>query len=348
MKRNQLAYTVAAAALAVALTGEANALTISINAGAGLTGNAAALAAFNRAADAWEAIFSDPITVNVDADLLNLGNSTVIGSSTTVTLQDSYTAMRNMMVADAADEASNGVVAHLPTALQFTASVPSGFSAGSVILASKANMKALGYNAGLLDSTYGAKDATINFNTSFMFDFDNSDGVSGGTKDFETVAIHELGHALGFLSVVDQIDFGLNNGTTGVTPPTTLDLFRFNAASSPNSNATFEVATRELRPGQAAVFDDLANEYAMSTGDFTGDGNQASHWRADEKPGGTYIGIFDPTLGNGVVSPITAADIRALDLIGWDVRTVAEPASIAAFVFGLGALGMAARRRQNG
>ena len=54
---------------------------IVINAGAGLAGNAAALAAFNRAADQWEAWISDPITVTIVADLQNLGNPSIIGST---------------------------------------------------------------------------------------------------------------------------------------------------------------------------------------------------------------------------------------------------------------------------
>ena len=60
MNCKRLASTIAFGALTVALAGNANALTININAGAGLAGNAAALGAFNRAADQWSV---EPATV---------------------------------------------------------------------------------------------------------------------------------------------------------------------------------------------------------------------------------------------------------------------------------------------
>src|SRR5262245_26474313 len=52
---------------------------IIINPGAELSGNAAAMAAFNRAANRWEAYISDPVTINVDANLEPLGAG-ILGS----------------------------------------------------------------------------------------------------------------------------------------------------------------------------------------------------------------------------------------------------------------------------
>ena len=66
-----------------------------------------------------------------------------------------------------------------------------------------------------------------------------------------------------------------------------------------------------------AFFDDLTNELLFSTAVFTGDGRQASHWK-DNNLSGALIGVMDPTLGAQQVFPITSADIRAFDVIGWD------------------------------
>lgn len=342
MKIDRLASGVAVCALTLAFAQSASALTININAGAGLAGNAAALAAFQRAADAWEAIFTDPVTVEIDADLQNTGSSSVIGSTQSFLGVINYSTMRNAMIADASDEASNTIVSSIPTAGSFQAAVPTGFTVTNQIVATRANLKALGFSIG------PGADANITFNSNFAFDFDNSNGVNAGTKDFETVAAHEIGHALGFVSIVDFIDENINSPQS--IAPTTLDLFRFNDANDPITATGFNATIRELRPGQASVFSDTNNAYKMSTGDFNGDGRQAAHWKDDSGIGGTgtLLGLFDPTLPNGTVVGISQADIRALDLIGWDVAvaTVAAPASLSMFGLALGALGLATRRKR--
>lgn len=311
------------------------AVTININPGSGLAGNQAALDAFNRAAGQWESIFADPITVTINANLSNLGSSSIIGQASSVLLTASYDFIRDQIVADAADEASNGVVGFLPTGAQFTAVVPTGFTLSANMLATKANLKAMGFSG--LDGIFGVADATITFNSQFGFDYNNANGVGSGLMDFETVAAHEIGHALGFVSSVDQI-----NGASGTITVNPLDLFRFGA--TPGNTAQFTNFSRQLTQGGSATFSDLTNQWGFSTGTFAGDGNQASHWKADDITG-NFIGIMDPTLAYGTVEPITAADIRALDVIGWDLQTqTPEPGTCA--LIGLGLLGCAGLRRR--
>jgi len=338
--RSWIGALAASAALGAA---GAQALTINIVAGAGLAANQAALDAFNRAADSWEGIFTDPISVQIDANLAALGPN-ILGSTSSVTLVAGYNLIRGQMVADAADELDDAVVAALPTAAQFSAFVPAGFSLSANMAGTKANLKAMGF--GGLDGLFGASDGDITFSSTFAFDFDNSDGVGAGLIDFETVAAHEIGHLLGFVSSVDQIDFLVDNGQTAAISLQPLDLFRFNDANDPTTLAQFTANPRDLRPNATAVFDDLINEFLMSTGAFNGDGNQASHWKADDITG-SLIGIMDPTLGFQQIYPISMADIRALDVIGWDFELAAAvPEPAAAVLLGLGLAGAARARRR--
>jgi hypothetical protein len=90
--------------------------------------------------------------------------------------------------------------------------------------------------------------------------------------DFQTVAAHELGHILGFLSDVDEFDQGLLE-----TNLTTLDLFRFAAADAPTTLEEFATTPREMSPGVDSVLTDTLSAYALSTGTINGDGWQASH-----------------------------------------------------------------------
>ncbi len=289
--------------------------SININPGSGLSGNSAALAAFNRAAGHWMSYFSDPVSININADLTGgFTNPSIIGQASSQILQASYSTIRNAIVADAAGDSFRSIDASLPTSGQFSALLPSGYTLSGNLQLTKANAKALGFTG--LDGLFGANDATIQFNNSFSFDYDNSDGVTPGMVDFETVATHEIGHALGFTSTVDNIDGA--SAPFSVTP-STLDLFRFTNGSAPTSAAEFSTFSRDLRPGGDVLLTDTVTGFRLSTGLTQGDGRQASHWK-DDQISGTYIGVMDPTLPASVIEPVTTADLKALALIGWNVQ----------------------------
>ena len=310
-------------------------LTININPTTALGSNQAALDAFERAADSWEALFTDDITVNIDANLASFGtgNQNIIGSALSSVATGPLNGIRDAMVADAASEPDDGIVANLAgfNANQFalptgvTIEQSSGVNLGSL---NTANAKALG-----LITDQSITDALISFNSDFSFDYDNSNGVTPGTIDFETVAAHEIGHALGFTSEVDDID----NGETAIEP-NPMDFFRFEAGNEPTNALEFTTNDRLLEPGTESNFSDVLNEWAMSTGvnDPDGDGRQASHWK-DNNLTGTLIGILDPTLSFGVEFPITFADVRALDLIGYDIIVIPEASQL---ICGLSLIGL--------
>lgn len=326
---------------------------IVINPGAGLAGNAPALAAFNRAAQSWETYISDPITVTIDANLGALGAG-IIGSASAVVLQAPYFVIRDQMVADGADEPDDLITQSLPTTAQFGAFTPNGRSLNGLLIGTKANLKALEFAD--LDADFGVSDGSITFSNTFGFDFDNSDGVGAGLVDFETVAAHEIGHTLGFISIVDSVN---NSGTTAI-PFLTLDMYRFGdnflapdgSLHDPSNPAEFSTMARNFRPGVTAITDtvlDATPEYLMSTGLFNAlfpgtDGRQASHWKADELSG-NFIGLMDPTLANQQVYPLSAPDLRALDLIGYDIGAVPEPSGMFAALGLIGLLGWRVLRR---
>jgi hypothetical protein len=99
----------------------------------------------------------------------------------------------------------------------------------------------------------------------------------------------------------------------------------------------FTTAARNLVPGDAAIFDDLISELAFSTGTSNGDGRQAGHWK-DNDLSGTLIGTMDPTLASGTFVPVGLNDLRALDLIGYDITTAPVPPAL--YLFGSGLLGL--------
>jgi len=164
------------------------------------------------------------------------------------------------------------------------------------------------------------------------FDYDSSNGIGAGQRDFESAALHEIGHALGFISEVETLSSSVS--------PTPLDMFRFQngAANVDPTTATFGTTPRALVTGGVPIFDDGGNEWAMSS---QTDGYGASHWK-DDSLTGIYIGLMDPAGVNGQAKFITNADLRAFDLIGYELTTVPEPASLSALTFGAAGL----RRRR--
>jgi hypothetical protein len=236
------------------------------------------------------------------------------------------------MIADeGAESRVNAIVASLPAAGSLSFYIPSGGYSIAGISASRANWLALGY------SVPAGSDATITFNSTFSFDYDNSDGISPGTMDFETVAAHEIGHALGFSSDVDRADYYMFAGTPGALIPRTLDLYRFrSAANNPASAADFSTFSRSIEPGVAANTDQIFVTYgpaevSMATGVYNGDGRQASHWKDN-----LALGLMDPTLAYQEAVAISGNDLVAMDLIGWNA--IPEPRDYA-LVFGLVSLG---------
>jgi hypothetical protein len=320
-------------------TSDLGSFGITIAAGAALFGNAAAFGAFRRAVDTWASFISDSIPITITANLADLGNPNMIGSASSVLLQGGYNLIRNAMVAD---DPGDPLLQALPLLDGFNATLPAGITLSGNLFLTKANAKALGFTG--LDDLFGVSDATITFNSSFNFDYDRSDGIAADAIDFESVALHEIGHALGFLSSVDDVDFAKQNNLSGALSPMVFDLFRFagGGALDPSDLAQFTSFPRFLDSGGSAIFDTLENEWALSTGVFTGDGRQASHW-IDGPPSVQSIGAMDPTLAYGQVFGLTSADLRVLDLIGYNV--IPEPSS--ALIL-LSALTFALLRRRHG
>jgi hypothetical protein len=87
----------------------------------------------------------------------------------------------------------------------------------------------------------------IGFNSAINFDFDPSDGIDADKIDFDGVALHEMGHVLGFTS---------NLGVKELSPlsqvtVTTFDLFRFRPGITSNG---FSYTQRVLSSGGEQVF----------------------------------------------------------------------------------------------
>jgi alpha-tubulin suppressor-like RCC1 family protein len=185
------------------------------------------------------------------------------------------------------------------------------------------NARALGLTANIGDPNSipaGGGDAGIGFNSAFGFDFTPDDGITSGQTDFDSVATHEIGHALGFTS---------RSGGSTATPVAMMDIFR---VSPSDAVLNFFTNGRRLmsKGGTQVLFNNRISTFGSTSlnlstggpnpGPGDGDGRQSSHWRDDDLDTRVpYIGVMDPTIAAGLRRTITENDIAAFDTFGYSI-----------------------------
>jgi hypothetical protein len=278
---------------------------------------------FLHAAETWKTKIKASITIIIDVDFgpTRFGQSYpqgVLGSTGAQNLFDSsgYADVRAGLVARASSAETELVnalpVSQVPTDLGATG----GFSSPSAVLRALGLIDAVANPSA--EPQFG-NPPSIGFNSAFTFDFDASNGIDSDKIDFDAVAVHEIGHALGFSSRVGALE--LNPQLSMAV--TVLDLFRFRPGTT---MANFASAQRILSSGGEQVFFTGLPELAMSTGrpdGSGGDSNQASHWKSDQIVQPT-IGIMAPTLARGQRSTISDNDLRAFDVLGYNLEGADE------------------------
>jgi hypothetical protein len=283
--------------------------------------------AFLRAAATWQSLIQTPITVIVDVDFgpkrFGLTYPTgVLGSTMTQSLGNAqgYLSLRNKMIASGANTPKAALYNSLPAA-----NLPTDIGALTALVTPSATLRVIGEINSVanpsLETNFG-NPPSIGFNSNFPFDFDPSDGIDSEKVDFDAVAVHEIGHVLGFASQAGMKEMSPSSTASA----SVWDVFRFRPDVTMGQ---FVNATRVLTSGGEQVFYAGGATVPLSTGrpnGTGGDGQQASHWKDDAFTGIT-IGVMDPTLGRGQRSTITINDLAVLDAICYRINPNALPPS---------------------
>lgn len=314
----------------------ATGLDIILRGTAQLDSNAAAKQAFINAAATWEARLKNQVIVVMDVDYgpTRFGTaygSGVLGSTSSANFTLSSVSMRTFAESLKVRNPQYAFLYNnIPDTLPNTTAVVKPNPSGTL-----ANLQALGFRAQKESLAFGSAPS-IGFNSAFPYDFVPADGITAGQTDFDAVAVHEMGHALGFVS---------NVGSTGSVR--TWDLFRFRPGAVTDT-LTFRTTKRVLTPGPNPsggdhVFWDGNVEYETSTDNGSrnggGDQQQASHWRDDAlrsylPAAERKIGVMDPNLASGVRDTLTLADLKALAIMGWQIdlpKVIYEPLNFTSF-----------------
>ncbi len=297
---------------------------------------------FEMAAAIWASYLKDDVTIKLHiGSTTGLNEGKAVGGAVPIFHEQTYgvfgeyykqdvTAAALGEAPSADQQAASSLQKGNTVDLQVDGKVLDG---NTTILLTSAQAKALGmdqaltlnngttWNRDLLNPD--ALDGYIVINESFdwNYDFTRSGEATEGTLDFLSMALHEIGHNLGFVSGLDgTIDIQtLLSGQTKISDFTALDLFRHTVDSANIKNPDGSVSSVSI--GGNAYFSidgGVTNLGNFSTGEDTekgGDGYQASHWQRLQNA----MGIMDPTLAYKERLSLSQRDLQAIDVLGWDV-----------------------------
>ncbi|MEM6451907.1 MAG: NF038122 family metalloprotease, partial [Cyanobacteria bacterium P01_D01_bin.105] len=285
---------------------------------------------FELAAMIWSSYLTDEVTIN-----LHIGSSSslgeegqAVGGAIPIFHEQHYGIYQEYLEADATSDIDESAVEHLQAGNTVDFLVNGQLVDGNTnILLTSAQAKALGMDEALTLDNGGtwdrdlvddnALDGYILVSNAFEWNYDytRSGDAPEGTLDFMSMALHEIGHQLGFVSGLDgSLDLThLHSGETQATGFTALDLFRHSLESGEILNP--DGAVSDLSVGQSSYFSVDGGE--TNLGDFSdGVDYQASHWSRLQ----VAMGIMDPTLAYQERTSLGLLDLQAMDALGWDVN----------------------------
>jgi hypothetical protein len=289
----------------------------------------AAVGAFIRAASIWEARIRTIETIVIDVDygptlFGNLFDSDVLAEADTQSIRGNslYPAVRERLASGPYSVDRRILYRSLPTG-----SVPTDQGPSQGISTTSASLRALNLLSAVADpeeelGDFGLPPA-IGLNSAFAFDLDPGDGTDQDKIDFESIVLHQMGHILGFVSSVGDLEM---NPSPDVAP-SALDVYRFRPSET---KGDFGSTERVLASGGDQGFFAGGSVRSLSTGraDGTGgDGRAASHWK-DQSATGQYLGIMEPTVGLGEHQYISDDDLAALNAIGYRTRPLVDSTTV--------------------
>ena len=292
---------------------------------------------FEMAAAIWSSFLTDNVTINLQIGAVDtLGdNGQAVGGAIPIFHETHYGVYQEYLEQDATSEEDNQVLDALQAGNTVDVVVDGQVVDGNTdIMLTRAQAKALGMEEALSlgnegdDASSGTWDRNIlenpdaldgyilvNNTYDWHYDLTRESEAPEGTLDFLTMALHEIGHALGFVSGLDGLidTFTLHSGAQRTEGFTALDLMRYSDTSTQVENPDGSVS--DLSFGGSAYFSIDGGQTSLAEFE-EGDQYQASHWQRFSNA----LGIMDPTLGYRERTDISQLDLTAFDAIGWDIN----------------------------
>ncbi len=318
---------------------------------------------FEIAGRVWAKYLTDNATINLQVGVSgNLGSNVIGGALPGMRASQSYQSYRTALNNGPKSADDTTAINSLSNTTNYTTNYNyfnnSGDHDVQAVTASTLNMTRSVAKAAGISLTDGstALDGYVLFSNlatatangqpvRWSYDYTRSSTQATNTLDFLSTAIHEIGHVLGFVSGIDQPGlYGMMTDWYSTPDPGStstyrtsmaarveynnpLDLFRYSKAGVRNMSygQSYDKTSGTFKSNYFSLNGGTTSIASFSSGIDTynyGDGYQASHWE-----NGTSA-IMNPTLSLNTRRNVAALDLRALDVIGWDIAATGSSTTI--------------------
>ena len=286
---------------------------------------------FEMAGEIWSSYLNDNVSVNIYVESTDQLPEEVVGAALPGKKEkEKYDKVWKQMSDDITSSNDRLAFDNLPSSDKEFSVIIDGVELDKTkeFRLTNANAKSLNLLDGDRDKLDGyilVNDFTGNSTVGWDYDALRDGDIQNNEIDFLSVAMHEIGHVLGFTSGIDDEGWlevltesreeGKEIKDKDFKFANPLDLYRYSEATGADGKLDLSTGGNpyfSINGGSTNLGNFANGEYA----DFGGDGYQASHWQQDSSQG-----IMNPVLPVGERRDISNLDLTAMDVIGWDLNT---------------------------
>jgi hypothetical protein len=237
--------------------------------------------AFSAATAVYSSLISNPVTVNVQVSWGTVGPSSMPSNSVAAAVVPLYgyfspSQVQSWLAKSASSAADLSTISTL-----------SNPATGTRFAIPKAEAKALGIVGGNATGV----DGYIGFASSVNFDYLPANGISPGSFDFTSLALHELAEVLGRVS-------GLKSSVPTYATP--FDFFR---CSGSQKSFSYTLSANFSIDGCSTAVEAFNNQGSADRADWAGTNNP--------------FDLQNAFISSGRQYSLSSADMIALDVLGW-------------------------------